>query len=331
MTVARRTLVSLENTPFYHCIARCVRRAFLCGDDAYSGQNFDHRRQWLVDRLKQLASIFAIDICAYAIMSNHYHVVLHVHSQRVAAWSDDEVMRRWCQLFRGPSLVQLYLAGEPLGDAQMETLADIAAIWRQRLGSISWFMRCLNESIARRANAEDDCKGRFWEGRFRSQALLDAAAVLSCMAYVDLNPVRAGIAADLEHSDFTSIQERLAAAAEVKPTGSCSPTLLPFAKSDTEDRTDVLLPFTLEGYIDLVDWTGRAVRGNKHSALTRAAPSALQATGLNARQWLALSLDIQRASLKAIGSMDTVRQYTQSQGLQWLSGQRQLARIYYEK
>jgi len=77
------------------------------------------------------------------------------------------------------------------------------------LKDLSWYMRCLNEKVARMANAEDACTGRFWEGRFKSQALLDEAAVVSCMAYVDLNPIRAGICESLETSAFTSIQERL--------------------------------------------------------------------------------------------------------------------------
>jgi len=72
MTRARQQLIDLAATPYYHVISRCVRRAFLCGEDKLTGKNFDHRRQWLVDRVKLLSSIYSIDIAAYAIMSNHY-------------------------------------------------------------------------------------------------------------------------------------------------------------------------------------------------------------------------------------------------------------------
>jgi putative transposase len=95
-------------------------------------------------------------------------------------------------------------------------VAELTAHWRGRLSDISGFMRCLNESIARQANHEDGCKGRFWEGRFESQALLDERAVLACMVYVDLNPVRAGIADTPETSDYTSLQARIRAYAEPK-------------------------------------------------------------------------------------------------------------------
>ena len=79
MTTARKNLIGPASTPYYHCMARCVRRAFLYGRDDFSGKNYDHRRQWVVDRLKELAGIFSIKVCAYAVMSNHYHVVLHIH------------------------------------------------------------------------------------------------------------------------------------------------------------------------------------------------------------------------------------------------------------
>ena len=211
MTRPRSSLVSLSDTPWYHVVNRCVRRAFLCGHDATTGCNFDHRRGWIETRIRELASVFTIDVAAYAVMSNHYHAVLRVDAARVDALSDDEVLRRWTQLFTGPVLVQRYLGGAPelLGQAEQDKVGEFAQLYRLRLADISWFMRVLNESIARQANAEDDCTGRFWEGRFKSQALLDEQALLAAMAYVDLNPIRAGMAESLHDSAHTSIAARL--------------------------------------------------------------------------------------------------------------------------
>ena len=105
MTQARQNQISLADTPYYHCINRCVRRAFLCGVDQQSGNSYEHRKQWVVDRLKALASVFAIDVCAYAVMSNHYHVVLKVFPVQAGDWDAEGVVARWRQLFRGSVLV----------------------------------------------------------------------------------------------------------------------------------------------------------------------------------------------------------------------------------
>ena len=161
MTLPRKSLISLSDTPYYHCVSRCVRRAYLCGHDRYTQKSFEHRRQWLEVKLLTLADIFAVKLCAYAVMSNHYHVVLHVRLDLANQWSEHEVVMRWHQLFNGTFIFQQYLNGEPLNQAQWRVLRADIKKWRSRLCDISWYMRIVNESIARQANKEDRCSGRF--------------------------------------------------------------------------------------------------------------------------------------------------------------------------
>ncbi|CAK0776727.1 transposase [Gammaproteobacteria bacterium] len=210
-------------------VSRCVRRVFLCGEDSHTGKNFDHRRGWLETWILQLAGVFAIDVAAYAVMSNHYHIVLRIDALRAAEWSIEEVLERWTRLFTGPVIVQRYLSPETralMTESECDKVVELAEGYRERLTNLSWFMRVLNESIAREANREDGVKGRFWEGRFKSQALLDEAALLSAMAYVDLNPIRAGIAFTPEESDHTSIQARIEALAVEETAISLSASLM---------------------------------------------------------------------------------------------------------
>ena len=212
MTLPRSKYVLEGQEGVYHCFSRCVRRAYLYGIDALTHRDFSHRKSWLVERLKYLAGIFAIDVCAYAVMENHYHTILRTRPDIVASWTDREVAKRWLTLFprrRGPRRTHT-----PPTEKEICGLADwperIAQL-RKRLCSLSWFMGRLNEYIARAANKEDKVKGRFWESRFKCQALLDEAAIAACMVYVDLNLIRAGLASTPEGSDFTSIQERIRA------------------------------------------------------------------------------------------------------------------------
>ena len=205
----RSTQISIEDTSFYHCCSRTVRRAFIAGVDDYTGKSYEHRRGWIESQILNLADVFAIDVAAYAVMSNHLHLVLHIDIDLANSWSDREVLEHWHKCFKGTEVTQKFAKGELIAAYQVSQLKHLIATYRSRLSDISWFMRCLNEPIARKANIEDNCTGHFWEGRFKSQALLDEAAVLACMAYVELNPIRAQMAKTPEDSDFTSIQQRI--------------------------------------------------------------------------------------------------------------------------
>jgi REP element-mobilizing transposase RayT len=212
MGLPRSKYVEEGKEGVYHCFCRCVRRAFLYGFDKQTGQDFSHRKTWILDRLRQLASIFAIDVCAYSVMENHYHTILRMRPDIVERLSDEEVARRWLTLY--PPKYRSKKQKKWSIDEQIYNLSlcsERIAELRKRLSNLSWFMKQQNEFIARAANKEDDVKGRFWESRFKCQALLDEAAIAACMVYVDLNPIRAGQAATPEESEFTSIQERIRA------------------------------------------------------------------------------------------------------------------------
>ena len=189
MTQPRRQLVDPTQAQFFHLINRCVRRSWLCGRDHYSGETFEHRKAWLKARILELGDIFATGIYAFAVMSNHVHVVLHMHPATANAWSDEEVARRWVRLF--PASTLEFCAQKV---AAIVENAEQVAVYRIRLADVSWLMKSLSEPIARRANGEDKVTGRFWEGRFKSQLLLSEKSILAAMTYVDLNPVRADIA-----------------------------------------------------------------------------------------------------------------------------------------
>ena len=304
MPKSRKSQINLAATPYYHCISRCVRRAYLCGQDGLTGQCYEHRRQWVQDRILFLAQYFAIDICAFAVMSNHIHLVLCVERTRCDNWTDKEVIYRWHKLYKGKesSLTQRYLSGEQLSPYELSRVADYVEIYRSRLQDISWLMRALNEPIARRANAEDQCTGRFWEGRFKSQALLDEAALLSCMAYVDLNPVRAGVAKNLQQSDHTSIQMRIRAAMQGKQPEPLKPFKGHFKDSEIPNG----LMFNLKDYLELVDATGRIIRHDKKGSLSESEAKLLNQLNISSQQWQQLTLKFESIFRGAVGKEDSL-------------------------
>lgn len=314
MTRPRTCLVSAADTRWYHCVSRCVRRAFLCGRDHTSGRDFEHRRAWVTDRLMELSRVFAIDVAAFAVMSNHHHLVLHLAPERAAGWTDDEVLHRWTSLFAGPPLVQRYFSADAaLGKAELDRVRDYAVVFRRRLQDLSWFLRLLNETISRKANAEDGCTGRFWEGRFKSQALLDLPALLSAMIYVDLNPVRAGMAATLEASAHTSIALRL----QELRSGRATALLMPF---DATARASWAIPFALRDYIELADWTGRQHRPGKRGAIEASVPPILGGLGLEEEIFLAMSGQLLKVFGSAVGLPAMMVDHCERREMKYLRG-----------
>lgn len=315
MPKPRKLQISVTETPYYHLVSRCVRRAFLCGcSETY---NFEHRRGWILERLTQLTQMFAIDIAAFAIMSNHYHLVVRVDVVKAAGWSAKDIADRWQSLFRLPVLVERYLGGQSSGEAENQVTETIIESWRTRLCDISWFMRCLNEHIARLANFEDRCTGRFWEGRFKSQALLDEKALLTAMAYVDLNPIRAQMASTPESSDYTSIQQRLGKAVHCAFHGE----LLPFAGDSHQDNAQQHIPYHIIDYIELVDWTGRQMRTDKRGAIDPAQPPILARLDISAGCWLQNCQQLETVFHQVLGPISLLKQFCQKLGQRWMHGQ----------
>ena len=307
MTVARSQLVDLEVTPYYHCISRCVRRARLCGE------GFEHRKQWIEDRLEELAGIFAISVAGYSILDNHLHVVLRLEGTDLTdGWSDREIAERWGRLYPPRDKKRQPL---PVTDEWIEQkLADKAWIarTRKRLAKLGWFMKCLKEPLARMANKEDGAKGHFFEGRYKSIAILDDEALLATCAYVDLNPLAAGLAQLPEESDYTSIKARIehcrqqgqieelrSAMKKVVEGRTLSPQeasrleeqgwLCPFSDlpSDQErprNRRGLLAGFSLAQYASLVDWASRFMRDGKANVGAQVG-SMLERLGTSADVW----------------------------------------------
>jgi REP element-mobilizing transposase RayT len=345
MPQARKRLVATEVTPFYHVISRCVRRHFLCGRDPLTGRDYSARKQEIQDRLALLAKVFAIDVCAYAILSNHYHLVVHIDQQTALEWSELEVARRWTRLFTGPALVRAFVAGQTLTASQEQVVRSFVRKYRERLCDLSWFMKCLNEPIARKANAEDNVTGHFWQARFSSQALLDEAAVLTAMAYVDLNPVRAGMAETPEASDFTSIQQRIAdwktrqarapgdrvepgnAAGETASLEQAIVKLLGF-RGDGDPTDDTGLPYSTVDYLELVDWSGRAIVEGKSGSIPDHFPPILKRLSIEPEQYLAYVRKPRPGFAYALGALDKLKEYARHFEKAFLKGQTVAAALF---
>jgi len=302
MTMPRRQLVDVAITRYYHCISRCVRRAFLCGE------GFEHRKAWIEIRLEVLAKQFAVSVCGFAILDNHLHVLCRLDPGVADGWTDEDVVRRWITVFPpsclnadDPATLEAWIAHECQDSTRV-------ARYRQRLQDLGWFMKALKEPLARLANKEDGCKGTFWEARYKSIAVLDEEALLATCTYIDLNPVAAGIAKVPEASPHTSIKQRVdharttgglttlqagakaqsVAAAKFEADLEQSHWLCPLQDRSAAGATrEGMLPgFSLSGYLALVDWTARICRKGK-ARITEEVAGIMTRLGTSAEYWQA--------------------------------------------
>ena len=311
MTAARHLTAPPGLPGHFHCTARVVQQMYLCGMDKRTGQNFDHRRDWIAARIEELAEIFAVAVHSYAVMSNHLHLVITVDPEQAASWSALEVAQRATALYRreGEDEQQRLNRANNLKDNPKRI-----AVLRSRLGSLSHFMAALNYPIARRANAESGKKGHFWDKRFHCQRLEDEGAILSAMTYVDLNPIRAGIAEDLPGSNHTSAQKRIQrieadrrqARAKLKPIFGCNQR--------------ALLPIDQSQYLELVDITGRLLHPGKRGRIEARVPTILRQLGLSEVQWQNQVRGTESRYCRAIGSLDSLLRLTETLGQNWIRG-----------
>ncbi len=317
MTTARSKLVDVSVSRWYHCISRCVRQAFLIGQGSDSATG--DRKVWIERRLKELDAIFSISVGGFSVMDNHLHLLLRLDPETAKAWKDKEVIERWFKLYPPRGSDRKPLPAEKIKELVAKRLSD--ATWiaetRERLSSLSWFMKCLKEPLSRLVNKAEKCSGAFFEGRFKSIAVLDEEALLAICAYIDLNPVAAGIAPTPEASPHTSVKARvehvqrqgrvadLQAAKDGSVAGSRAAKqleetlwLIPIEDRRHVDSTreGMLAGFTLGNYLMLVEHTGRLLREGKAS-ITAEVTDILVRLGTSAEAWYARMQKLQGGRL----------------------------------
>jgi REP element-mobilizing transposase RayT len=358
--VNRREIFSETDVQVFHTISRCVRRNHLCGRDRRSGRDYSHRREWIRSRLEELAGIFAIETLGYALMANHMHLVLRTRPDVSVTWSDDEIALRWWALF--PKRRTLDGRPEQPTTEELNHIKSSAAGLvdkRRRLTSISWFMKCISEPIAKRANGDDQVTGHFWEARFKAQPLLDETAIAACLAYVDLNPIRAAVAQTPETSQFTSIHDRIADrqsatatatdAATVADASAATPSAaVPATQTEHGTQAGWLAPIalepacqasrdcpaprrltnrgclfmTLDQYLQQVDWTGRQLRLDKPGHIPEHLDTILTRLDCSLESWLDLVSNFRRRFPTEAGRPETLLTVSQLRRNCRTSGQR---------
>lgn len=309
MAIPRSRQICLQSTRFYHCTTRIVRRSFLCGFDRKTQTNYEHRRAWIEDLIHRVSEAFCIQILTYAVMSNHYHLVVYINPELAQSLTAAEVAERWGKIWSVSDVVKRFLDHEPLSDAEYRQAEAQIETWRSHLANLSKLMAYLNQKTSRRANKEDKVTGHFWEDRFASQALLGEEAVVQCMAYVDLNAVRAKMHDTPEASVHTGIHYRL---------NNPFHHLMPFDNARTPNSEfEETIPCEWEDYLQLVDWTGKAIVHGKRGSIPMDFPSILTRIGLSQADWMKRMVPTPGFRQRALGTADQLKAYCRAIGQKW--------------
>lgn len=313
MTYARSEVFDPSEVGVYHCVSRCVRRAFLCGKDSLSGKSFEHRRAWIKERLGELSEVFAIEVISYAVMSNHLHCLIRTRPDLSEQWSDQEVAARWRTLF--PYRRERGKPATP-SKAEIEAITEepkLVSQYRSRLSDLSWFNRCLNENIAKRSNKEDECSGRFWEGRFKCQRVHDISGIVACSAYIDLNPIRAGISKTLEGSDYTSVQQRIHKLKGRRVSkGRDEISLVPLEELSEGG-------ISTADYLELVEETGRVMRDGKGKISDNLEPI-LSRLKISSENWISTTRDFKDHFRRMVGPVESLKRAAKKAKKSWFHG-----------
>ena len=252
-----------------------------------SGRNdYSHRHQWFTDKISQASEVFCIQVCAYSIVPQQYNLILKVDKEQALSLSDEEVVTRWLNLFAGDKLILRWLNKEKLKAKETVTVTETIKLWRSRLYEIGWYLRFLNEYIARQANIEDKAQGRFWNGRFKSTALLDSGALLAAMLHVDLKP-------EIEDSDgVTSLLAR-------SKKHAISKRMVPFSGYGDDPSQ---LNFVLNDYKALAKWC----MADKDTP-TRGIKAILTRFDLNQQNWKTVVKEFEQQFPTAAGSEENMQ------------------------
>lgn len=343
-TCRRSDVVREGESGFYHVWTRCVRRAYLFGDDEQTVGDYKYRRSWLLQYLVQLCRLFAVEVNFHAEMKNHFHLLLRTRPDIVNLWSDEEAVRRWmtiCRLIRSEDGETIRELEDKEVEAKLRDPEKVAQI-RKNLSSVSQFMKALCEHTARRINREDGVSGACFESRFGCRRIENEAGIVICGMYIDLNEIRAGDAETPETSTHTSAYDRIVArrqlAQGVAPEERADCWLSEFYLDPRSDAyvpgpqpsvtgkrasDKGVLPLQIDDYLQLLDWTGRQLAKDKPGAIPKHLAPILERIGMattKSEQWLDLVANFDTRFTHVVGTSQQLVERAAESGRRYFRG-----------